>query len=221
MKPSPAAGFQLGGLYVITDPDLIPESRFARTVESALRGGAKIVQLREKKAPRGEVVRRGKILLGITRKYGVPLIVNDSPEAAKEIGADGVHLGGDDAPVSAARRLLGGKAVIGVSCYGDIRRGTGAEKEGADYAVFGTPYFTRTKPDRKPTPFETIAEAKKKLKIPVFAIGGITPENAPEALKAGADGIAAITAVFGEEDAENAARRLAEVCSVYPGKRGK
>ncbi len=200
--------FELSGLYAITDRKLIPQNRFAETVESAIKGGAKLIQLREKNAPDDETVRKGKTLLEIARKYKIPLIINDSPQLAKKIGADGVHLGGDDTSVAEARKLLGEKAVVGVSCYGEIERGINAEKEGANYAAFGTPYFTPTKPDRKPTPFKTLREAKAKLKIPVFAIGGITPENVADVLETGVDGIAVITAIFGEEDTEDAARRL-------------
>ncbi len=202
--------FELNGLYAITDRKLIPENRFAKTVESAIKGGAKIIQLREKNTSGSEIIRKGKSLLEITRKYKIPLIINDNPQIVKQIGADGVHLGGDDASVGEARKLLGKNAIIGVSCYGEIQRGIDSETAGADYAAFGTPYFTPTKPDRKPTPLKTLREAKAKLRIPVFAIGGITPENVGEVLKTGVDGIAVITAVFGEEDAEEAARRFVE-----------
>ncbi len=200
--------FDPRGLYAITDAKLIPANRFAETVEAAIKGGAAIIQLREKNENEDEIIRKGKALLEITQKYKAPLIINDSPEIAKKIGADGVHLGGEDKSVKEARKLLGGNAIIGVSCYGEIKSGINAEKAGADYAAFGTPYFTPTKPDRKPTPFEILREAKEKLKIPVFAIGGITPENVVNVLKTGVDGIAVITAIFGQQDAEEAARRI-------------
>lgn len=201
--------FSLRGLYAITDEKLIPEGGFAHAVEAAIKGGARVVQLRDKNSSADETAGKGKTLAAIARRYGVPFIINDSPEIAKKAGADGVHLGGGDKTVCEARELLGGGAIIGVSCYGDIERAVAAEKAGADYAAFGTPYFTPTKPGRKPTPFEVLREAKAKLTIPVFAIGGITPENAADVLKTGVDGIAAITAVFGEKDPETAARKLA------------
>lgn len=204
----------LKGLYVITDQKLIPRDRFIETVEKAIRGGAKIIQLREKDTPEEEIIRLGKELLKITRRYGIPLIINDSPKLAMEIGADGVHLGKDDTEISEARKILGGEAIIGVSCYGDIERGLQAEKEGADYLAFGTPFFTPTKADRKPTPFEVLREAKRRItKIPVFAIGGITKENAQSVLETGVDGIAVITAVFSSPDPEEAARNLADFFS--------
>ena len=201
----------LKGLYVITDKKLIPRDRFIETVEKVIRGGAKIIQLREKDTPEEEIIRLGKELLKITRKYGIPLIINDSPKLAVEVGADGVHLGKDDPGIIEARRLLGSEVIIGVSCYGEIERGLRAEREGADYVAFGTPFFTPTKPDRKPTPLEVLKEAKRKIKtIPIFAIGGITKENAQSVLETGVDGIAVITAVFSSPNPEEAARSLAE-----------
>ena len=201
----------LKGLYVITDKKLIPRDMFIETVEKAIRGGPKIIQLREKDTPEEDIIRLGKELLKITRKYGIPLIINDSPKLAREIGADGVHLGKDDPEISEARSILGDEAIIGVSCYGDIERGLLAEMEGADYVAFGTPFFTPTKPDRKSTPFEVLREAKRRItKIPVFAIGGITKENAQSILETGVDGLAVITAVFSSLNPEEAARSLAE-----------
>lgn len=202
--------YSLKGLYLITDKKLIPRDRFIETVEKAIRGGAQIIQLREKETPEEEIIKLGKELLKITRKHGIPLIINDSPKLAKEIGADGVHLGGDDPRVLEGRKILGSHAIIGVSCYSEIERGLRAEREGADYAVFGTPFFTPTKPDRKPTPFEIMNEAKRRItRIPVFAIGGISRENVQLVLKTGVDGIAVITSVFSLPDPEEAARSLA------------
>jgi thiamine-phosphate pyrophosphorylase len=210
----------LNGLYVITDKKLIPRDRFLETVEKALLGGACAVQLREKDTPADEVAELGKALLKLTRKYGVPLIINDSIESAKEVGADGVHLGEEDAPVTHARATLGEGKIIGVSCYGRIERGINAEREGADYVAFGTPFFTPTKPERTPTSFDVLREAVSKIKsIPIFAIGGITPENADSVLETGVDGIAVITTVFGAADPEKAARELASIAEKYSGKR--
>ncbi len=202
--------YPLGGLYIITDKKLTPRSGFIDTVEKAIRGGARIVQLREKDTPEKEIIKLGKGLLEVTRKYCVPLIINDSPALTKEIGADGVHIGQYDTSIPQAREFLGSKAIIGVSCYGGIQRGLQAELEGADYVSFGTPFFTPTKPDRKPTPFEVLREAKRRItKIPVFAIGGITKENVRSVLETGVDGICVITSVFGSPDPEKASRELA------------
>lgn len=200
----------LTGLYVITDKKLIKRAGFIETVEKSIKGGARIVQLREKDTPQNEILNLGRELLKLTRRYDVPLIINDSPELAKEIGADGVHLGGGDTSIKNARAILGDEVIIGVSCYNQIERGLNAVQNGADYVAFGTPYYTPTKPEREPTPLEVLKEAVYVIsQIPIFAIGGITKENASEILGTGVDGIAVITSVFGSPDPENAARELA------------
>lgn len=202
----------LNGLYLITDRNLIDPRHFSEVVDSALSGGGNILQLRHKDSSAKEVIRIGRSLLEITGKHNVPLIVNDSPEIAVEIGADGVHLGEGDADIGYARNLLGKDAIIGVSCYNRIERGLEAAESGADYLTFGTPYSTPTKPGREPTCFETLREAKKKIReIPVFAIGGIDTSNAREVLDTGVDGIAVITSVFGSDDPGNAAEMLASL----------
>ncbi|GIX46295.1 MAG: thiamine-phosphate synthase [Candidatus Tectimicrobiota bacterium] len=206
--------FRLCGLYVITDARLIPRQRFVETVEAALRGGARMVQLREKEAPAEEIIRLGRALLEVTRRYGVPLIVNDRPEIARAIGADGVHVGRDDPPVAEARALLGPQAIVGASCYGELARALAAEQAGASYVAFSTPFPSPTKAKSTDTSLEVLREAKRRLRVPVFAIGGITLANAPQVIAAGADGIAVVSAVFGADDVEAAARALAQL---FPG----
>ncbi|MCK5392373.1 MAG: thiamine phosphate synthase [Deltaproteobacteria bacterium] len=205
---------KLTGLYVITDKKLIKRDKFVETVEKSIKGGARIVQLREKDTSHDEILHLGLELLKLTKRYKVPLIINDSAELAKEIGADGVHLGGDDTSIKNARAILGQQAIIGVSCYNQIERGLHALQSGADYVAFGTLYYTPTKPQREPTSIEVLKEAVKVITgIPIFAIGGITKENAPPILETGVDGIAVITSVFGSDDPETAARELAALSS--------
>ena len=201
--------YRLSGLYAITDKKLIARAGFVGTVENAIRGGVRVLQLREKDTEAAEVVSLGKDILKITKSYGIPLIINDCPEIAKEIGADGVHLGENDVSIEHARSVLGPEAIVGVSCY---ERGIKAQKNGADYAAFGTPYYTPTKPDRSPTHLEVLREARERIdSIPLFAIGGITKDNAACIMETGVDGIAAITSIFGTDDPENAARELAAI----------
>jgi thiamine-phosphate pyrophosphorylase len=201
--------YQIKGLYVITDEKLIPRKRFVETVEKAIKGGAKIVQLREKQSSSKDILRLAEGLLKLTRRYNVPLIIDDYPELARDIGAEGVHLGQHDTSLAEARKVLGNRAIIGVSCYSSIERGLEAHEEGADYLAFGTPFFTPTKPDRQPTSFEILKEARRVIpKIPIFAIGGITPQNVASILETGVDGIAVITSVFGSSDPEKVSRQL-------------
>jgi thiamine-phosphate pyrophosphorylase len=204
---------KLHGLYVITDTHLIPRERFVSTVEAAVRGGATMVQLREKDTPHADMVRLGRDILAVTRRYGALLIVNDHPSVAKEIGADGVHVGRDDPPITEARALLGSQAIIGASCYGSIERAVEAEKAGADYVAFGTPFPSPTKPKRTDIALEIFRQAKQQVGVPVFAIGGITLANARQVIDAGADGIAVVSGVFGVPDVEAAARALTQLFS--------
>jgi thiamine-phosphate pyrophosphorylase len=202
---------KLRGLYAITDTHLIPRARFAATVEAAVRGGATMIQLREKEAPRAEIVRLGREILAVTRRYGALLIINDHPSVVQEIGADGVHVGREDPSIAEARALLGPQAIIGASCYGDIERAVEAEKAGADYVAFGTPFPSPTKPKRTDISVEIFRQAKQSVRVPVFAIGGITLANAQQIIAAGADGIALVSGVFAQPNVEAAARALAQL----------
>jgi thiamine-phosphate pyrophosphorylase len=202
---------KLRGLYVITDTKLIPRQRFVEIVEAAVRGGATMVQLREKETPQEEVIRLGRTLLTVTRRYGALLIINDHPAVAKAVGADGVHVGREDPPVTEARVLLGPNAIIGASCYGDVTRAVAAEQEGADYVAFGTPFPSPTKTKRTDISLGIFREVKQRITAPVFAIGGITIDNARQVIDAGADGIAIVSGVFAADDVEAAARALAQL----------
>ena len=204
---------KVGGLYVITDTQLIPRDHFVETVEAAVRGGATMVQLREKETPRQEVIRLGRELLAVTRRYGALLIVNDHPAIARAVGADGAHVGREDPPVTEARATLGPEAIIGASCYGDAARAVAAEQAGADYVAFGTPFPSPTKPKRTDISLGIFREVKRQVKVPVFAIGGITVDNARQVIDAGADGIAVVSGVFAAPDVEAAARALAQLFS--------
>jgi thiamine-phosphate pyrophosphorylase len=199
---------KLRGLYAITDQKLIPREHFVATVEAAVRGGATMVQLREKDVAPAEVIRLGKEILAVTRRYGALLIVNDHPAVAREIGADGVHVGREDPPVAEARALLGPQAIIGASCYGEVEQAVAAEQAGADYVAFGTPFPSPTKPKRTDIALDIFQAAQQRVQVPVFAIGGITLANAQQIIDAGADGIAVVSGVFAAPDVEAAARAL-------------
>lgn len=198
--------FPRSGLYAITRDAYPNEESLAEAVAGALRGGAAAIQYRAKAArdPRREAA----CLLTICRRSGVPLIVNDDVELACRIGADGVHVGKDDLSPADARKALGSGAIIGVSCYDSVERAVRAEAGGASYVAFGRFFPSKTKPDAPCARLETLSAAKRRLRIPVVAIGGVAPENGGILLDAGADVLAVIDGVFGETDPESAARRF-------------
>jgi thiamine-phosphate pyrophosphorylase len=201
----------LRGLYAIT-PGHGPQGMpLANRVRLAVAGGARMVQYRDKTSDADRRRREIRELLEVCRAGGVPLIVNDDVELALEIGADGVHLGRDDPDPAAARRRLGPEAIIGVSCYGQLERAREAQAAGADYVAFGRFFPSATKPQATPADPGLLRRARRELGLPLVAIGGITPENAPALLAAGADLLAVIHGVFGQDDVRAAAAAYARL----------
>ncbi len=166
---------RLRGLYAITDPVLLPDERLLAGVAAAIRGGARLVQYRDKGRDRDRRLAQARALARLCSESDALLIVNDDPELAAEAGAHGVHLGRDDAPVAEARRLLGESAIIGVSCYADPARAERFAAE-ADYLAFGRFFPSRTKPDALPADPALLGDARR-LGRPLAAIGGITADN--------------------------------------------
>lgn len=202
---------EFSGLYVIADTAVLPPGILVDAVERALRGGAALVQYRDKRGD-GAARRRELIeLRALCRSRGAPLIVNDDPALAHEIGADGVHLGRDDAAITEARTHLGAEMLIGASCYNHLPLALAAREAGADYVAFGSFFASPTKPDAVAASPELLQQARRALDLPLVAIGGITPENGAMLLDAGADALAVITGVFGQPDPEAAARRYARL----------
>jgi len=197
----------VSGLYAVT-PGLADSALLTSKVEAALRGGAHVVQYRNKTAD--ERLRREQALriARLCREVGACFIVNDSIELACEVAADGVHLGKDDDGVSAARALLGPDKLIGVSCYNQLWRARDAVAQGADYIAFGSFFPSPTKPGAV-TAGRDLLRAAKEFSRPIVAIGGITPDNASGLIEAGADAVAVVAAVFDAHDVERAARRIA------------
>jgi len=185
-----------GGLYVITDEKLIKRSAFVRKVTEAAAAGAGIIQLREKASRLRDRLELAKALVCAAHAGGAKLVINDDAELAAAIGADGVHIGLGDGTVEAARALLGTRAIIGVSCYGDIELALRMQRAGADYVSFGACFRSPTKPREALVPLSVFGEAKKKIRIPLVAIGGITAENSGLVYAAGADMISVVSSVF-------------------------
>ncbi len=167
-----------------------------------------LVQYRDKSSALTHRRRQAEALLALTRAAEVPLLVNDDVALARAIGADGVHLGRDDAPLEEARTTLGPGAIIGVSCYADIDRARRLAEAGADYVAFGSVYPSTTKPGAPRAPIAVFADSAG-LGVPRAAIGGITADNAPELVAAGADLLAVIGAIFDAKDPSAATRAIA------------
>jgi thiamine-phosphate pyrophosphorylase len=203
----------LHGLYVITDPNLLPSQALHHSVEQAIQGGAGIVQYRDKSHDANRRLREVVDLLWLCKTYGASLIVNDDVELAAITGADGVHLGKDDANATRARQRLGNSAIIGISCYNNLHTARVAEKEGANYVAFGSFFPSPTKPHAVRARLSLLAQARSQIDIPICAIGGITPENAQSLIAAGADMLAVITHVFAHDDPKGAARSFARLFS--------
>lgn len=201
---------RLGGLYAITPDGSVAHgylgTALSDLVGQAIQGGARIVQYRDKGGDPGRRQAEAAALLAQCQAAGVPLIINDDVELAAAVGADGVHLGRDDADPARARERLGPKALVGVSCYDRIDLALAAERAGASYLAFGSFFPSPTKPNAaRPAP-GLLTEARRTLKRPLVAIGGITPQNAGALIAAGADMVAVITGIFAAPDVTAAAQ---------------
>jgi len=195
------------GLYVITDgprPDLL------EAVASALAGGARLLQYRDKTSEAARRFDEARAIIALCAARGVPMIVNDDVALARASGAAGVHLGQEDGDVAAARAVLGEDAIIGVSCYDSLDRANSLAAAGADYLAFGAFFPSPTKPHARRASFDLLRQTAA-LGVPRVAIGGITPENAGSLIDAGADYLAVISAVFGDPDIKGAATRFAQL----------
>ncbi|MEO6687903.1 MAG: thiamine phosphate synthase [Dokdonella sp.] len=195
------------GLYAITDG---PRDDLLEVCMAALAGGAAILQYRDKTADSARRLREAMALQALCARHGAVLIVNDDIELAHAVGAAGVHLGEDDASLATARERLGAAAIIGVSCYDSIERARQFAAAGADYLAFGAFFASPTKPQARRATLPLLRAAKA-LGKPLVAIGGITPDNAPDLIDAGADAVAVITALFGAQDVRGAASGFARL----------
>jgi thiamine-phosphate pyrophosphorylase len=187
------------GIYAITDCANTTEQELLEKSENILKTGISLFQYRNKESDQQKKKRLAQALQSLCHQYNVPFIVNDDVSLAREITADGVHLGKDDGHIHLARETLGTK-IIGISCYNDIARAIKAEQDGADYIAFGAFFPSVTKPDAKKAEIELVKQAKSQLSIPVVAIGGITPENAKPLIDANIDYLAVISGLYSASD---------------------
>ena len=201
--------FNVRGLYAITNG---PRQDLQAVVESALVGGARVVQYRDKTTDKQRRLSEATMLSKLCLSYDVPLIINDDVDLAIECGAAGVHLGADDMGMIAARSRLDDKTVIGVSCYDSFARAQRAVDEGADYIAFGAFHPSLTKPLAPDAKLDLLVSARS-MGVPVVAIGGITPDNAPSLIAAGADCVAVVSSLFDATDVESVARRFSQFFS--------
>lgn len=202
---------RLAGLYAIADTRYLDGARIAAAVADSIAGGARVIQYRDKKYGAKSRFRQASELAGLCHQHGVLFIVNDDAELAKQVHADGVHLGREDTSLAQARAQLGTRAIIGVSCYNELERALRAQADGADYVAFGRFFPSRTKPQAVQAEPALLREARQKLRVPIVAIGGITPENGASLIAAGADALAVIEGVFGQADVRAAAERYAQL----------
>lgn len=195
------------GLYAIT-PDLEDTTLLLGRCEQVLKGGATLLQYRNKKA--GTALRREQAfeLAALCRRHACLFIVNDDVRLAVEVDAQGAHLGGEDGDLAEARRLLGNGRLLGASCYNRIELAHAARSAGADYIAFGAAFTSPTKPGAVRAPLSLYREGRT-VGLPVVAIGGITLDNAPSLLEAGVDALAVITALFDAADGKVPARQFA------------
>ncbi len=199
-------------LYAVTDSAWLHGRTLASCVREALAGGATFVQLREKHMSTDELVEEAKTILPICREARIPFLIDDDVEAARLVGADGVHVGQSDTACAEARRILGPDAIVGVSAQ-TVEQAVAAERAGADYLGVGALIPTPTKPDAVDVTPEELARICRAVEIPVVGIGGLHLSTIDILDGTGAAGAAVVSAIFAAEDIERDTRELADKLS--------
>ncbi len=198
-------GLRKNGIYVVL-PDR-KKSEILSIVKSIVEAPVSAVQLRSKNLPASELIKLGRVIRNITAKNGIPFIVNNRVDIALALAADGVHIGQDDMPLVHARKLTGYSFIIGVSTH-SIREARKAEKDGADYIAYGSIFSTKSKANEIIQGVEKLKRLRKRVNIPVVAIGGIDDENIGDVSSAGADYAAVISYVSDAKNPATAVRKL-------------
>ena len=204
---------KLRGLYAITDSELL-KGRLLPYVEAALKGGATLLQYRDKSSDDARRLREAETLRELCNRYGAALIINDDAELAARLGV-GLHLGQGDGSLSAARALLGRQAIIGGTCHAQLELAEAAAKEGVSYVAFGRFFNSTTKPGAPSADIALLAAAKAKVNLPIVAIGGVTLDNAPELIAHGASMVAVVHGLFGAGSADEVERRARAFSALF------
>lgn len=196
-------------LYLVTDSTGLTAEQLCERVESACKGGATLVQLREKTCTTGEYLALARAVKAVTDRYDVPLIIDDRADVAMAVGAAGVHVGADDMPVAEVRRIVGGQMIVGATAK-TVEKALQAQADGADYLGTGAIYPTTTKVKTVLTDVSVLKEICDSVDIPVCAIGGLNSENCYVLKDSGISGIAVVSAIMKSDDPETATRLLRE-----------
>lgn len=197
-------------LYAVTDRAWVGRQTLYEQIESALKGGATCVQLREKELDEVEFLEEALEISALCRRYGVPFLINDSAELAVKCDADGVHVGQEDMEISRVREIIGNDKIIGVSAH-SVEEALEAEQKGADYLGVGAVFSTSTKKNVCRMTGERLKEICAAVKIPVVAIGGINKKNISQLSGTGVDGVALVSAIFAAEEIESECRALRQL----------
>ncbi|WP_271410597.1 thiamine phosphate synthase [Pseudomonas sp. Q1-7] len=205
---------KLRGLYAITDSQLLAGGKLLPFVEAALKGGAKLLQYRDKSSDEARRLREAEALGELCARHGAQLIINDDAELAARLGV-GLHLGQSDGSLAAARALLGRQAIIGGTCHASLDLADAAIREGASYIAFGRFYNSQTKPGAPAATLDLLEQARNRFQAPIVAIGGVTLDNAPELIARGASMVAVIHALFGADSAAEVERRARAFSALF------
>ena len=198
---------EINGLYAIT-PDITGTTQLCEMTRQALAAGVQYVQYRNKIADYRLRLTQAKALSKLCKQYGAILIINDHYDLVIEVDADGIHIGKEDITITDARDYLGQNKIIGVSCYNQLELALEAERMGADYVAFGAFFYSKTKMNTVSASIDLLSEAKKKLNIPIVAIGGITLANAVSLINHGSDSIAVCHELFGAQNIQFVAKKF-------------
>ena len=205
---------KLRGLYAITDSQLLAGGKLLPYVEAALKGGATLLQYRDKSTDDARRLRQAEALHELCARYGATLIINDDAELAARLGV-GLHLGQGDGSLAAARALLGRQAIIGGTCHAQLALAEQAARDGASYVAFGRFFDSTTKPGAPAATPELLEQANSRLHLPIVAIGGVTLDNAPGLIARGASMVAVVHALFGADSAAEVERRARAFSALF------